>query len=167
MNALEHYYKTFVSVGNAKQYFTRLLSLVDDIAEQLPAPVLIQRGHTPFSSTKADVVDFVQMDTFIKHVNNADILILHAGAGSTLLSIRAGKCPILVPRRKQYMEHINDHQVAFATALKNEGKAQLAETAEEIINAIKNDSLMSKLQRADNLNLDKLRNRINLVMREC
>ena len=35
-----------------------------------------------------------------------------------LCHCRIGKIPIVVPRQKKYNEHVNNHQVEFATAVK-------------------------------------------------
>jgi UDP-N-acetylglucosamine transferase subunit ALG13 len=119
---LELCYKTFVSIGNGKQNFLRLLNAVTQLIDYLPKPILIQSGHTPFSYHECDVVDFVSMDNFIRHVTEAQLLIFHAGAGSVLNAIRAGKRPIVMPRRARFDEHVNDHQVEFAKILHSAGK---------------------------------------------
>src|SRR3990167_1519420 len=118
-------YKTLVSVGNAKQHFTRFLNLIHKQLACLPRPILIQHGHTPFESNDCDLIDFINMDQFCYYVEHAEILLLHAGAGSILHSLRAGKCPIIMPRQAKYKEHVNDHQVDFAQALSEEGKVIL------------------------------------------
>ena len=53
----------------------------------------------------------------------ADLLILHAGAGAVITAIRAGKVPIVAARRACYGEHIDDHQLEFAHALAETGRA--------------------------------------------
>ena len=137
------YYKTFVAVGNCKQHFLRLLNMVMKCANILPQPILIQAGHTPFSHEKCDVIDFINMDVFIHHVEQSEILIFHGGAGSTMQAINTGKCPILVPRKKQFNEHVNDHQASFATMLHKEGKIMMAEDETSLKKAI-NEVLSQK-----------------------
>ena len=111
---LEHCYNTFISVGNAKQHFLRLLNALESLVDILPQPVLVQCGYTPYQSNIYKTIDFINMDTFAHYVNAAQILILHAGAGSVLHALKANKYPIVVPRKSQFNEHVNDHQVAFA-----------------------------------------------------
>ena len=88
-------------------------------------PILIQAGSTPFSHEKCQVIDFINMDMFLQYVEQAEILILQAGAGSTMQAINAGKYPILIPRKKEFNEVVNDHQIGFAKILHNEGKLTL------------------------------------------
>lgn len=133
---MEPYYKTFVSVGNGKQSFIRLLKAVEALADILPAPILVQCGHTSFSSQKFDVVDFVNMDNFVKYIADASMLILHAGAGSVSHAIKAKKRPILMPRKEKFDEIVNDHQVAFAKTFHLANKAIMVENEYELKLAI-------------------------------
>ena len=63
-------------------------------------------------------------------------MILHAGAGSVSHAIRAGKIPVIMPRRAECGEHVNDHQVEFAHALAETGSAVVAEEPEHFEAAI-------------------------------
>lgn len=114
---------TFVSVGNANQSFERLLQAVAALAGQgrLPAPVVVQYGYTPFESTVCQAIDFLSMEDFSRHVLRADLLILHAGAGSMIHACQAAKVPVVVPRRARYGEHIDDHQVELVEAFAQQG----------------------------------------------
>lgn len=133
---MEPCYKTFVSIGNGKQYFTRLLDAVDANSRLLSEPVLIQHGHTPYFSNDFKTIPFVSMDEFIRHIHDADILILHAGAGSIMNAIKAGKRPIVMPRLADHDEIVNDHQVPFAKILHDEGKVIMVQNANELAAAI-------------------------------
>ena len=134
---MEHCYKTFISIGNGLQSFSRLLNAVESLNHLLPKPVIVQAGHTHFVSKDNQVVDFVSMDDFIRYVNDAQLLILHAGAGSIMNAIKAGKCPIVMPRMLKYKEVINDHQVSLAKMMHAEGRVIMTETEEELEIAIK------------------------------
>lgn len=130
-------YKTFISLGNSKQHFSRLLEAVKAYATLLPKPILVQCGHTPtLQIAECDVIDFISMDTFTQMVANAEILILHAGAGSVLHAVKSGKRPIVMPRRAVFNEHINDHQLEFAKALNALGKVVMIEEAQEMVGAL-------------------------------
>ena len=73
---------TFVSVGNAHQPFTRLIDAVISIAHTLPQPVVVQHGHSPFDNVECRGVVFLDMWAFEFAVREAEVLVLHAGAGS-------------------------------------------------------------------------------------
>ncbi|MES9955622.1 MAG: glycosyltransferase [Sedimenticola sp.] len=112
---------TFVAVGNANQTFARLLDEVAKHACDLPAPVVVQHGHTTFSASCCEAYDFMDRERFSEEISRAEVIILHAGAGSVLDTLRAGKTPIIVPRKACYGEHVNDHQVELASKLESEG----------------------------------------------
>lgn len=127
--------RTFVTVGNARQPFSRLLEAVVAVADVLPGPVLVQRGHTLFDGSGVEVVDFIAMDRFSELVAQADVLIMHAGAGSVIHAVRAGKVPVVMPRSAHYGEHVDDHQHEFARELEKTGKVVLAHDAATIVSA--------------------------------
>ena len=54
----------------------------------------------------------------LENVEKADIVITHGGPSSFIMPLQIGKIPIVVPRQKKYNEHVNNHQVEFATAVK-------------------------------------------------
>ena len=111
---------TFVTVGNATEPFRRLLEAVEALAgaDLLPAPVVIQSGNNPgFVSATATTRSFFSMDEFEAHVRRARLVVAHAGAGTVLHALAAGKVPVVMPRRAKYGEHIDDHQAEFVEHL--------------------------------------------------
>lgn len=128
---------TFVSVGNATQPFTRMLEAVCEIAGQLPQPVFVQYGAARFFACSACTgVEFLDMEEFAWRVRDAELLILHAGAGSVIHAVRAGKVPVVIPRRPIYGELVDDHQMEFARELEKVGKVFVAHDAATLINAV-------------------------------
>jgi len=127
---------TFVSVGNATQPFTRLLEAVCEVSDQLPQPVFVQHGAAQsFSCSDCDGVAFMEMGEFEQRVNEAELLILHAGAGSVIHAVRAGKVPVVMPRRAIFGEHVDDHQMEFARELEKAGKVFVAYDAASLAQA--------------------------------
>ena len=127
---------TFVSVGNAHQPFGRLLEAVSRVAVRLPQPVIVQHGYTPFDDPACTHVPFLGMEEFIQRVGDAELLIMHAGAGSVIHAVGAGKIPVIMPRRVAYGEHVNDHQVEFAQALAAAGKVVMVENPGDLERAV-------------------------------
>jgi UDP-N-acetylglucosamine transferase subunit ALG13 len=81
--------------------------------------------------------DFLRMDEFQQHVASADVLIMHAGAGSVIHAIRSGKVPVVVPRQAQLGEHIDNHQNEFANQLRDTGKAVVCTEPQQLLAAVK------------------------------
>lgn len=128
---------TFVTVGNARQPFRRLLDAVVAHISLLPPPVVVQHGHTPFAAARCRAVEFMSMQEYADHIARARIVIMHAGAGSLIHALETGKRPIVMPRRKRSGEHVNDHQVELAEALAAQGKVVLIESSEDLAVAVR------------------------------
>ena len=115
----------FVTVGNTLQGFRRLLTAIDELAGQGAfggEPVLLQSGQTEeFRAMSCEQIAFLPMDTFAARMATATLVVSHAGAGTLLHAWEAGKRPVVMPRRRQYGEHIDDHQVELTRALAGEG----------------------------------------------
>jgi len=116
----------FVTVGNATQGFSRLLTAVDRMAGDGAfgkEMVFIQSGKNPaFRPAHCKHEPFLDMDSFETRIQEADLVISHAGAGALLHIFQAGKLPVVMPRRKQYGEHVDDHQLELVRVLVDAGK---------------------------------------------
>ena len=128
---------TFVSVGNARQPFNRLLDAVVGLQEILPRPIVVQHGHTPFCVVEMEAVDFVGMEQFMEQIRGAKILIFHAGVGAVLQAIETGHVPVVMPRRRVFGEVVDDHQVDYARVMEQAGLVVVANTVEELGVAIR------------------------------
>lgn len=129
----------FVTVGSAPQGFRRLLEAVDRLAGAGvfgEDTVLMQVGHAEgFVPVHCESRTFVSREEFQQLVQQASPVICHGGA-TPLEIIRAGKVPIVMPRRRKYGEIVNDHQVEFAHALAAEGRVIVAMEPEDLPQAI-------------------------------
>lgn len=56
-------------------------------------------------------------------MRRADVVVAHAGTGSALAALDAGRCPVLIPRERAHGEHIDDHQRQIAAELELRGLA--------------------------------------------
>ena len=113
--------KVVVALGTHEKFrFPRLLS---GLAGILPpsAEVLWQVGSTEIPDMPAGARRHVPYAEMQQAMQEADVVITHAGVGSALAAMRAGKRAIYVPRRRQHREHVDDHQVAVAHELDARG----------------------------------------------
>ena len=138
MHGVKHL--VFVTVGNATQGFRRLLEGVDAIAGRgffNNDSVIIQSGNNPdFRALHCKQENFIPIDQFTQLIREAALIICHAGAGTLIHVLHAGKVPVVMPRRKQYGEHVDDHQVELVKALAVEGRIILAYEPEDLPEAI-------------------------------
>lgn len=130
----------FVTVGNATQGFRRLLDAVDSLARSgffEREPLLLQTGNNrSFHSELCQYKPFLDTDEFQRWIEKADLVIAHGGCGTLSHAIRYEKVPVVMPRRKQYGEHVNDHQMQLVQALASEGRIVPAYEPEDLPAAI-------------------------------
>lgn len=122
--------RVVVTIGTLDFTFRRLL---DRLMETLPEhiDVVVQAG--PDSSRidwpSARVEAMMAPDELSSLMEQADVVVTHAGIGSALMAFEAGKSPILVPRRKSYGEHVDDHQLQIAQQFGDRGLAVVADAS--------------------------------------
>ena len=66
------------------------------------------------------------MTEFTKLVADATLVVTHAGAGTLIHALAAGKRPVVMPRRSDLGEHIDGHQLELAEAFAALGRIVLA-----------------------------------------
>ena len=130
----------FATVGNATQSFRRLLDAVDALAGKGvfgQDEVVIQSGNTAdFLSLYGKQERVLPMEQFSALIAKADLVICHAGAGTLFHVLQARKVPVVMPRRKRYGEHVDDHQMELTRALAAVGRAVPAYEPEDLPAAI-------------------------------
>lgn len=111
-----------VTVGTSGYGFERLVRRLVDVVPS-DCEVLWQTGATDVTGLAIDARAKVPERELSDSMADADLVISHAGVGSALASMRAGRAPLLVPRRSRYEEHVDDHQVQIARELERRGLA--------------------------------------------
>ena len=116
--------------GNGDFGFRRL---VESAIHALPddARVLWQTGSTDASGLPIDAVPAVSSATLSAELAAADVVIGHAGTGTALAALGAGKVPVLAPRAVEHGEHVDSHQDDLAAFLSERGLA-IVRAADEI-----------------------------------
>ena len=123
--------KVVVTLGTHERYtFPRLLN---HLVTLLPPEwdVLWQVGSTVVDKMPAGARKQVPITEMRQALAEADVVISHAGVGSALAAMQAGKRALYVPRRKAFGEHVDDHQVAMARELEGR-KLVVAREAPEV-----------------------------------
>lgn len=102
--------KAVVSLGGNGDYgFDRLLNRVDLVLPK-DVEVLWQVDRTAFVPRRGTVVQHLPASELSRAMAEADVVIGHAGTGTALASLDAGKIPLLAPRSSDAREHVDDHQ---------------------------------------------------------
>ena len=112
--------RVVVTLGASSYDFGRL---IESLQKALPpdAEVLWQTGHTDVSRFDIDATKFLPSADLADAMSAADLVVAHAGVGSALAALQAGRAPLLIPRRKHYGEHVDDHQIQIARHLMQRG----------------------------------------------
>lgn len=114
--------RVLVTVGMINFEFPRLLRRLIDV---IPPDVSVvwQVGSTDARQLPIDGIASLSSSELDEEMRRADVVVAHAGIGSALAALDAGRCPILVPRERAHGEHIDDHQRQIATELERRGLA--------------------------------------------
>ena len=109
----------FVTVGPHEQQFNRLVKCIDNLKHDgvIQEDVVIQTGYSTYKPKYCKWQTLFPYQEMLKMVNEARIIITHGGPSSFIMPLQIGKTPIVVPRRHEFNEHVNDHQVSFSNAV--------------------------------------------------
>lgn len=109
----------FVTVGTHEQPFDRLIECVDNLKKDgtIIEEVVIQTGYSNYEPKYCRWQKLFPYQEMVKLVAEARIVITHGGPSSFIMPLQIGKTPIVVPRRHDFNEHVNNHQVSFAKAV--------------------------------------------------
>ncbi|HEX7290208.1 MAG TPA: glycosyltransferase [Conexibacter sp.] len=114
--------RVVVTLGTIPYDFRRL---VERLLALLPpaAEVTWQTGATDVAGLPIAARAQMPGDELEAAIRAADVVVAHAGTGSALAVLGAGKCPLLVPRERAHGEHVDDHQRQIASELAGRGLA--------------------------------------------
>lgn len=122
----------FVTVGTHQQPFERLLGALGALEEELV--VQFGYGEPPAGAARAEA--FMPFDAMLAAFREADTVITHAGVGSILCARREGHVPLVVPRRHELGEHVDDHQVELTRSLTELGSVVAVWDVAELAGAV-------------------------------
>lgn len=138
----------FITVGTHEQPFNRLVEYMDKWALSHDEEVIIQTGYTKYEPSNCKWQNFYKQDVMDELTRRSRIIITHGGPSCYIESINFGKFPIVVPRRREFGEHIDDHQLLIGREFKERyGNIILIEDIEKLGGVIEQyDSIVSGLQ---------------------
>jgi len=110
-----------VTVGG-QMPFDRLVQAVDKwAANHRETQCFAQIGPGGWRPRHMEWIEFLSPPVFREKLENASLVVAHAGMGTILSALDIGKKLIVVPRRAHLHETRNDHQVATARRLEDMG----------------------------------------------
>ena len=122
----------FVTVGTELP-FNRLVLQVNEWAQKAGrTDVFAQIGEGAIRPSHVKWRYFLEPQEFQRCFAEAHVIIAHAGMGTILTALNAGKPILVLPRRLHLGEHRSDHQLATAQHLRDMGQIHVAFNDEEL-----------------------------------
>ncbi len=122
----------FVSVGTMMP-FDRLLRTMDDWAAKHPdAAVFFQIGKSAYEPRHGGFVRLMPAADYRARLAQATLFVAHAGMGSIISAIEAGKPLVMLPRLRSLGEHNTDHQLATAATVGRRDGLYVAASEEDL-----------------------------------
>ena len=125
----------FVTVGTHEQQFNRLLKYIDQLVINgvITEDVIMQTGFSTYEPRCCRWSKLFPYSEMQKNIREARIVITHGGPSSFIAPLQMGKIPIVVPRKKEFGEHVNNHQVTFCKQVaERNGNILVAESVAEL-----------------------------------
>lgn len=143
----------FITVGTHEQPFDRLLKCIDKMVEEgkITEEVIIQKGYTDYKPQNCISKRLIPYEDMQKYIQEARIIVTHGGPASFIIPLAIGKIPVVVPRKKDFNEHVNNHQLEFVKEVEKRMKNIIvAETDDEIVDSILNYDKKIKKMNSNN-----------------
>ena len=97
---------------------------------------MVQHGPAPFSDERCECATKLSASDYRWRLENASLVVCHAGQGALLEAAALGKSIITVPRLARLGEHVDDHQIEFAGFFEEQGWAVVPASGESLMDAI-------------------------------
>jgi UDP-N-acetylglucosamine transferase subunit ALG13 len=123
-----------VTTGTNEQPFDRLVRAAAGLGGT--EPLLVQHGSSRVARGRGEWIAFLPFDELAERIADASVVVCHAGVGSIVLARRCGHRPIVVPRRVELGEAVDDHQLDLARRMDADGLVRLVEDADALAEAV-------------------------------
>lgn len=123
-----------VTVGTNEARFDRLLRAVAEL--DVDEPLFVQHGPSDVRPPNAECVDYLSFAELVERLRRARVVVTHAGVGSVVSALSAGKVPIVVPRLRRFGEAVDDHQVPFGRLLERQQLVRFVEDPARLAAAV-------------------------------
>lgn len=132
----------FAAVGTQKFPMDRLVTELDRIAGEglVTEEIFIQSGTSTCEPRHIQHSPYLEKKDMDARVADCSILICHAGVGTILTGLKAGKKVIVVPRRAAFGEHVDDHQLEIAQSFARAGYVRAVEDVADLADALRDSA---------------------------
>ena len=129
----------FVAVGTFSTGFDRLLKEIEMLIEKriIRKKVIAQIGSSKYTPKNYEWFRFTSKEVFWDTMKESKIVITHGGVGSITNALKFNKRTIVVPRKKEFGEVVNDHQLEITRELERQGKIIAVYDIQDLEKALK------------------------------
>lgn len=132
----------FVTLGTRSESFARLIEAVESLVQKgvIRERVVVQAGHTPYSSTRLEIFDYCTPDEIDAYIANARYVITQESAGIGTKCLKFNTPFVVMPRDYKYGElpAASDMNEDLHLKLEELGFTRVVHDAAQLENAIAN-----------------------------
>ena len=128
----------FVAVGTQKFQLNRLLREIDELVKrgEISEEVFAQTGYSEYEPRNYNYKPFLDRDEFVKAIVESNLLITHSGVGTIITGLKNNKPVIVFPRKVEFYEHVDNHQMEIAEAFAEKNYVLLCRDTQELARVI-------------------------------
>ena len=98
--------------------------------------VYAQIGYSTYEPKHYPYKQFLNKDEFMEIMDKSNIIITHGGTGSIINAVKQEKIVIGVPRKREFNEHVDNHQLEILEQFSNSKLIYAVSDTKEIENAL-------------------------------
>lgn len=133
----------FATVGTQLPY-DRLIRALDEWAKCNPEmDVFAQIGVSTYKPRHMRWARMISAESFRDHLDASDAIVAHAGMGTIISGVELGKRIIVMPRRAEFGEHRNDHQLGTVKRMSHLRGLEVVNDSEQLANALDTETEIS------------------------
>lgn len=125
--------RVLVTVGTDHHRFDRLIGWIDRWAADHPEVELVVQHGTATAPTHGRSMVMLGYDELVAEMAAADVVVAQGGPATIMDARSVGRRPIVVPRRAQFDEVVDDHQVAFTDWMAAKGLVWAAHDEDAVV----------------------------------
>ncbi len=129
----------FITLGTQRFQFDRVLKEIDKLIENgkiNKENIQVQCVYSEYEPKNFKTFKLKPQDEIDKITDEADIIITHSGTGSIINSLKKQKKIIIIPRLKEYGEHVDNHQMELANVFGQKFDIPVVKDMDNLYNAI-------------------------------
>lgn len=122
LHIMDQSIKLFVPVGTQKFPFGRLITALNNLVDEglyKPEEIVMQATVYPVEP-KFKHYSVMPQNEFMKMIEDAELVMTHSGENTIIATMERHRPFLIVPRLKEYGEHVDNHQLEIAEVMEDQ-----------------------------------------------